>query len=87
MALCEICGFDNSKDLYAAVTDDSVCSICKLKYIGGLPTNPQLVQKARSALGLNDGEFLQQDNPAEAARILGRKGENGDLQGSITNSP
>jgi hypothetical protein len=58
--MCEICGQDSSKDLFSAVTGEPVCSICKLKFIGGLPTTPQRVNEARAKLGLKDGEFLQQ---------------------------
>ena len=66
---CNICG---TEDLYTAVAMEGICSICKIKYIGGLGTTPQLIARTRAKLGLSDGEFLQQDNAQEAKRILGR---------------
>ena len=72
MSKCEICGKPRNDDLFSAVTGERVCSICKIKFIGGLPTTIQRINEARAFLGLKDGEFLQQDNGAEAARILGR---------------
>ena len=72
MELCEICGKPREDDLFSAVTGEIVCTICKIKFIGGLPTTIALVEKARKSLGLKDGEYLDQDNPAEAAKILGR---------------
>ena len=72
MNKCKICGFDNSKDLFAAVTGELVCSICKIRFIGGGPTTQQRINQVRDVLGLQSGEFLKQDNPTEAAKILGR---------------
>ena len=69
---CEICGTSLSKDLFASVTDEPVCCICKVKYIGGLPSRSMLAA-VRANLGLKDGEYLVQDNAQEAARILGRR--------------
>ena len=69
---CEICGKPRADDLFSAVTQERVCSICKLKYIGGLPTSSERIAEAREKLGLKDGEFLQQDNGEEARKILGR---------------
>ncbi len=70
---CGICGEPSKNDLFSAVTGEPVCSICKVKFIGGLPTTQPLIFKARERLGLKEGEFLQQNNPEEAARLLGRK--------------
>ncbi len=70
---CEICGKPSGDDLFSAVTEEAVCSICKIKFIGGLPTSPELIARARGRLGLGEGEYLKQDNGAEAARILGRE--------------
>ena len=70
---CGICGTPSKDDLFSAVTREPVCSLCKINYIGGLPTTPEMVKKARERLGLADGEYLAQDRGAEAARILGRK--------------
>ena len=70
---CAICETPLKNDLFAAVTGEPVCSICKINYIGGLPTTPERIQSACDTLGLKDGEFLSQDNAAEAARILGMK--------------
>lgn len=69
---CEICGTSLKNDLFSAVTGEKVCSICKQKYIGGLPTTPKRIEEARTKLGLGAGEYLTQDNAQEAARILGR---------------
>ena len=73
MEQCGICGTPRKDDLFSAVTNEPVCSICKLKFIGGLPTSKERIQIARERLGLKEGEFLKQDNGAEAARILRRK--------------
>lgn len=70
--LCEICGTSLGNDLFSAVTGEKVCSICKIKFIGGLPTTTNRIIAARKKLGLNDGEYLEQDNPSEAAKILGK---------------
>lgn len=69
---CAICGTDLDKDLFAAVTGEKCCCICKTKYIGGLPTSDERIAAVRWALKLTDGTYLAQDNGAEAARILGR---------------
>ncbi len=73
MEKCEICGTSLGDDLFSFVTQEKVCSICKLKYIGGLPTTSGRIAEAREKLGLPDGEYLVQDNPKEASIILGRK--------------
>ncbi len=73
MEKCEICGKPKKDDLFSAVTGERVCSICKLNFIGGLPTTTDRINKARNNLNLCDGEYLNQDNPKEAARILGRQ--------------
>lgn len=73
MNKCGICGTPTKDDLFSAVTQEPVCSLCKINYIGGLPTTPEMVNKARARLGLADGQYLVQDRGAEAARILGRK--------------
>jgi len=72
MSKCEICGTPREDDLFLAVTGEKVCSICKVNFIGGLPTTPDRIHQVRESLGLCDGEYLDQDNPKEAARILGR---------------
>lgn len=72
MKRCAICGTDLGNDLFSTVTGEKCCSICKLKWIGGLPTTDERISAARYGLGLADGEFLKQDNGAEAGRILGR---------------
>lgn len=69
---CAICGNDLSRDLFASVTGEKCCCICKTKYIGGLPTSSDRIAHVRERLGLVEGQFIQQDNGAEAARILGR---------------
>ena len=68
---CEICGKDQNEDLFSAVTGDPVCSICRLRFIGGLPTSPKLIADARARLCLKDGEYLKLDHSAEARNILG----------------
>lgn len=69
---CEICGTALKDDLFAAVCQETVCCICKLKYVGGLPTTAERIGEIRNKLGLAEGEYLTQDNPEEASRILGR---------------
>uniref|UniRef100_A0A6M3K3P9 Uncharacterized protein n=1 Tax=viral metagenome TaxID=1070528 RepID=A0A6M3K3P9_9ZZZZ len=69
---CGICGNILKDDLFSFVTGEKVCTICKIKYIGGLPTTTERINTARGGLGLQEGEYLVQDNPKEAARILGR---------------
>jgi hypothetical protein len=73
MKRCAICGANLSADLFAAVTGEKCCAICKVKFIGGLPTSDDRIAVVRARLGLVEGQFLQQDNGAEAARILGRR--------------
>lgn len=65
---CAICG---KHDLFSTVTGEKVCSVCTLKHVGGF-TNDATIARARQRLGLKDGEFLPQDNVAEARQILGR---------------
>lgn len=67
---CQIC--NATPDLFSAVTGESVCAICKINFVGGLPTTPARIAAVRTALRLADGEYLKQDNAAEARRILGR---------------
>lgn len=69
---CEICGKPSKDDLFSAVTSEPVCSICKVKFIGGLPTTPERIKDARGRLGLAASEYLNQDNTDEARKILGR---------------
>lgn len=73
MKRCAICGTDLGADLFSAVTGEKCCSICKVKFIGGLPTSDERIAQARQRLGLSDGQYLQQDNGAEAAAILGHR--------------
>lgn len=72
MSCCQICGTPSKDDLFSAVTQEPVCSICKVKYIGGMPTTSEGITAARKILRLKDGEFLKQDNGEEARKILGR---------------
>ncbi len=67
---CSICGL--SDDLFLACSREGVCSVCKLKFVGGLDATEEKIQEIRSKLGLKAGEFLKQDCGAEAKRILGR---------------
>lgn len=69
--MCDICGAKLKDDLFSFVTQEPVCSICKLNWIGGLPTTKDRIVQARTFLGLKDGEYLKQDNVAEARKILG----------------
>lgn len=73
MSQCGICGTPAKDDLFSAVTGEPVCSLCKINYIGGLPTSAERIKTVRAVLNLKDGEYLLQDRGAEAARILGRK--------------
>ena len=72
MERCEICGEPRENDLFSAVTQERVCSICKLKYIGGFSTTPERIDKVRESFGLIDGQYLEQNNPDKASKILGR---------------
>jgi recombinational DNA repair protein (RecF pathway) len=72
MSKCAICGTKLGDDLFSYVTGEKVCSICKVKFIGGLRTSQALINMAREKLGLKPDEYLKQDNQAEAAKILGR---------------
>lgn len=69
---CKICGKPQGDDLFSAVTQEPVCSICKVKWIGGMPTTKERIAQVREKLGFKEGEFLKQDNATEARRILGR---------------
>ena len=73
MKQCAICGTNLGNDLFASVTGEKCCAICKVKFIGGLPTSDERIAAARGRLGLESGQYLQQDNGAEAARILGHR--------------
>lgn len=73
MSKCAICGIPSKDNLFSYVTQEPVCSLCKVNYIGGLRTTHELIEKARTELGLREGEYLTQDRGAEARRILGRK--------------
>jgi recombinational DNA repair protein (RecF pathway) len=70
---CAICGTNLMSDLFSYVTGAKICSICTLKFVGGRPDTANAIAEARTALGLSEGEYLQQDNGAEAAAILGRR--------------
>jgi hypothetical protein len=72
MDKCEICGYPKEDDLFSAVTREPVCSICKVRFIGDLPTTQKRIEAVREYLGLVEGEYLAQDNATEAARILGK---------------
>jgi hypothetical protein len=71
MKRCAICGTNLANDLFAAVAQKPTCAVCTVNYIGGLDS-PQRIASVRAALGLQEGQYLQQDNAREAARILGR---------------
>ena len=57
---CQICGQPKKADLFSYVTGEPVCSVCKIKFIGGLPTTKERIVAARNSLGLKEGQFLQQ---------------------------
>jgi hypothetical protein len=69
---CQICNTPSKDDLFAFVTQEPVCSLCKINYIGGLPTTPERIRQVREVLGLKPGEFIAVDRGEEARRILGR---------------
>lgn len=71
MMNCQICGVPLKDDLFSFVTQEPVCSICKIKYIWGQST-PARIAAVRLQLGLKEGEYVQQDRGAEARKILGR---------------
>lgn len=72
MSVCKICNEPSGNDLFSAVTGEPVCSLCKIRFIGGLPTTQERIDAARTRLNLAPGTFLQRDRGAEARRILGR---------------
>ena len=55
---CHICGTDLSKDLFASVTGEKCCAICKVRFIGGLPTSDERIAQARERLGLAEGQYF-----------------------------
>lgn len=67
---CQIC--NAAPDLFSFVTGDAACAICKVRFIGGLPTTPERIAEVRQTLGLAPGAYLEQDRAAEARQILGR---------------
>ncbi len=71
MGVCKICNNPSSKDLFSAVTGEPVCSLCKIQFIGGLPSTEQRIADARERLQLQPGEFWVRDRAAEARAILG----------------
>lgn len=71
---CRICGAKLNDDLFSFVTGEKVCSICKIKFIGGLPTSEEAINATRERLGLKTGEFLKIDRSEEEKIILGRQG-------------
>lgn len=71
MRPCAICGTDPKDDLFSYVTDEPVCSICKVLFVGGLPTTLERIAEIRRALGLEEGKFVTLDRAALARRILG----------------
>jgi len=72
MKTCAICG-NELTDLFAVCTGEPVCAICKVKYVGAMPTTKERIADVRLSLCLHPGEYIKQDNAAEAAMILGRK--------------
>lgn len=72
MDKCQICGKPQKDDLFSFVTAEPVCSICQVNHIGGLKADQGRIETARGKLGLKNGEFLNQNNPEEARKILGR---------------
>ena len=73
MRMCAICGTNLGNDLFASVTGEKCCAICKVKFVRGLPTTDERIASVRARLSLADGEYVIQDRGTEAARILGRK--------------
>ena len=69
---CQICGVDDKKDLFSFVTQSPTCSICTIKYMGGLPQTSERIAQVRERLGLKSGEMLKHDRANEAKQILGR---------------
>lgn len=70
--MCKICGNKLKDDLFSYVTQEKVCSICKVNFIGGLPATDEKINAVREELGLKEGECWKQDNAEEARRILGQ---------------
>ena len=70
---CLICNTPQADDLFSYVTNEPVCSTCKIAFVGGAPATHAHIAKVRTALGLRDGEFAEYDRGAAARRILGRR--------------
>ena len=68
---CKICG-DNDL-LTACFNTHRACGVCTMKFFGGGQPKRGDIIDVRKRLGLLDGEFLDLDRGAEAARILRRK--------------
>lgn len=69
---CKICGTEQKNDLFSFVTSSPCCTVCTINFFGGYKQTAERIADVRSQLGLTDGEYLKQDNFAEAKRILGR---------------
>ena len=62
--VCQICGVPQADDLFSAVTQEPVCSLCKLVFLGGLPTTSERIDRVRAQLGLEAGSFAdEEDDP------------------------
>lgn len=71
MGRCRICGADLAQDLFAYVAQKPTCCICTANFIGG-DFSPERIENVRMALNLAEGEYLEQDQGAEADKILRR---------------
>ena len=54
---CEICGTDANDDLFMAVAQGPVCSVC-IADLGGATPNAKGIKKIREQLGLAEGEYM-----------------------------
>ncbi len=71
---CEICGRDESDDLFMSVAQEPVCSVC-IADLGGLIPTKAGVKNIRAKLGLAEGEYYERSSEETAKTIrsfLGR---------------
>lgn len=72
MSRCEICGRKKEDDLFMAVANEPVCSVC-VADLGGIPS-PATVKMIREKLGLEEGEYYQRSDDETRKVLLGALG-------------
>lgn len=67
---CEICGTGAGDDLFMAVAQERVCSIC-IADLGGMIPTASGVEKIRKALNLTEGKYLKRSDEEIRKTIRG----------------